>query len=151
MIYTSVPENPQWGTIFTRVYFFHLLNYPWGKWGLLVVCSRDLISLFYWLSFQYTYLLAYIMLSIYSCFEKGCRKSARDNPEKYCGWFCLPYSPKKFERMAREATDICSQVLKESNKSRFSRYSRLEQCIDHISYYLSGLSRAYFFQQPLLK
>ena len=44
------------------------------KMRLLVVCSRDLILLFYWLSLQYTYLLAYILLSIYSCFEKGCRK-----------------------------------------------------------------------------
>ena len=51
-------------------------------------------------------------------------KSARDNPERYCGWFCLPCSPKKFERMAREATDICSRVLMESNKSRFDSYSR---------------------------
>ena len=40
-------------------------------------------------------------------------KSARDNPERYCGWFCLPCSPKKFERMAREAMDICSWVLME--------------------------------------
>ena len=52
------------------------------------------------------------------------RKKARDNPERYCGWFCLPCSPKKFERMAREATDICSQVLVKSNKSRFDSYSR---------------------------
>ena len=71
-------------------------------------------------------------------------KSARDNPERYCGWFCLPCSPKKFERMAREATDICWRVLMESNKSRFDSYSREEQCIDHIPYYLSGLSRAHF-------
>ena len=71
-------------------------------------------------------------------------KSARDNPERYCGWFCLPCSPKKFERIAREATDICSRVLMESNKSRFDSYSRWEQCIDHIPHYLSGLSRAHF-------
>ena len=51
-------------------------------------------------------------------------KSARDNPERYCGWFCLPCSPKKIERMAREATDICSRVLMESNKNRFDSYSR---------------------------
>ena len=51
-------------------------------------------------------------------------KSARDNPERYCGWFCLPCSPKKFERMAREVTDMCSRVLMESNKSRFDSYSR---------------------------
>ena len=43
-----------------------------------------------------------------------------------------------------EAMDVCLRVLKESNKSRFDSYSRQEQCIDHISYYLSGLSRAHF-------
>ena len=50
-------------------------------------------------------------------------RSARDNPERDCGWSCLPCSPKKFERMAREATDICSRVLMESNKSKFDSYS----------------------------
>ena len=39
---------------------------------------------------------------------------------------------------------MCLRVLKESNKSRFDSYSRQEQCIDHIPYYLSGLSRAHF-------
>ena len=60
-------------------------------------------------------------------------------------------SSKKFERMVREATDICLRVLKESNKSRFDSFSRYEQCIDHIPYYLSGLSRAHFFRQPFSK
>ena len=40
--------------------------------------------------------------------------------------------------------EMCLRVLKESNKSRFDSYSRQEQCIDHIPYYLSGLSRALF-------
>ena len=31
-------------------------------------------------------------------------------------------SSKKFEKMAREATDICLRVLKESNKSMFYSY-----------------------------
>ena len=53
--------------------------------------------------------------------------------------------------MVREATDICLRVLKESNKSRFDSFSRYEQCIDHIPYYLSGLSRAHFFRQPFSK
>ena len=39
---------------------------------------------------------------------------------------------------------MCLRVLKESKKSRFDRYSRQKQCIDHIPYYLSGLSRAHF-------
>ena len=51
-------------------------------------------------------------------------KSAHDNPERYCGWFCLPCSRKEIEIMAREATDICSRVLMESNKIRFDSYSR---------------------------
>ena len=56
---------------------------------------------------------------VYSCFEKGCRKKcARDNPERYCGWFWVLCSTKKFERMAREAIDVCLRILKESNNRR---------------------------------
>ena len=63
-------------------------------------------------------------------------KSSRDNPERYCGWFCLPCSPKKFERMAGEALDICSRVLMESNKSRFDSYSARNSVliISHITF-----------------
>ena len=50
-------------------------------------------------------------------------KSERDNPEGYCGWFWAHCFSKKFERMAREAMEICLQVLKESNKSRFDNDS----------------------------
>ena len=75
-------------------------------------------------------------------------KNARDNPERYCGWFWVLCSSKKFEKMARKTKDICLRVLKESNKSMFDSYSRQEQCIDHIPYYLLGLSRAHFFRQP---
>ena len=39
---------------------------------------------------------------------------------------------------------MCLRVLTERNKSRFDSYSRQEQCIDHIPYYPSGLSRAHF-------
>ena len=56
-------------------------------------------------------------------------------------------SSKKFEKMAREATDICLRVLKESNKSRFDSYSVKNKCIDDIPYYLSGFSRAQFLRQ----
>ena len=45
----------------------------------------------------------------------------------------------------------CVCELKESNKSRFDSYSRQEHCIDHIPYYLSGLSRAHFFPTTFLK
>ena len=47
-------------------------------------------------------------------------KKALDDPESYCGWFCVhSSSSRKFKRMAREAMDVCLRVLKESSKSRF--------------------------------
>ena len=39
---------------------------------------------------------------------------------------------------------MCLRVLKERNKSRIDSYSHQEQCIDHIPYYLSGLSLHFF-------
>ena len=36
--------------------------------------------------------------------------------------------------------EMCWRVPIESNKSRFDSYSRQEQCIDHIPYYLSEFS-----------
>ena len=54
--------------------------------------------------------------------------------------------------MAGDAMDVCLLVLKESNKSRFDIQLQFqEQCIDHIPYYLSGLSRAHFFRQQFLE
>ena len=50
-------------------------------------------------------------------------KSASDNPERYCGWFWVHCSSKKFERMAREAIDVCLRMLKESNNKKFDSYS----------------------------
>ena len=63
-------------------------------------------------------------------------KSAHDNPERYCGWFLVHCSSKKFERMAQEAMDVCLQVLKESNKSRFDSYSvrNSKMIVSHITF-----------------
>ena len=47
--------------------------------------------------------------------------------------------------------DICLLVLKKSNKSRLDSYCRPEQCIDHIPYCHSGLSRAHFFPTTFLE
>ena len=78
-------------------------------------------------------------------------KSARDNPEGCCGWFWVHCFSKNFQRIAREAMDVLLRVLKERNKSRFDSYSVKNKCIDHIPYYLSGLSSAQFFRQPFSK
>ena len=62
-------------------------------------------------------------------------KSALDNPESYCGWFLVHYSSMIFERMTREAMDVCLLVLKESNKSRFDSYSvrNSELIVSHVT------------------
>ena len=84
------------------------------------------------MSCEYCELSRLLMHSI----SKKVVESALDNPERYCGWFWVHCSSKKFERMAREAMDVCLRVLKQSNKSRFDSYSRQEQCVGHIPYYL---------------
>ena len=48
------------------------------------------------------------------------------------------------KELVRKVVEMCLRVLKENKKSRFNRYSRQKHCIDHIPYYLSGLSRAHF-------
>ena len=63
-------------------------------------------------------------------------KSARNNPERYCGWFLIHCFSKKFQRMAWETMDVCLRVLKESNKSRFDSYSVRNKSliISHITF-----------------
>ena len=67
------------------------------------------------------------------------------------GDFEFSFFQRNLKELARKAVEMCLQVLKESNKSRFDSYSRQEQCIDHIPHFLSGLSRAHFFRQPFSK
>ena len=50
----------------------------------------------------------------------------------------------------REAMDLWLRVLKECNKNRLDSYT-VRKCVDHIPYYLSGLSSAHFFRQPFSK
>ena len=59
----------------------------------------------------------------YSYCEKGCRKKCTRQSRKVLWVVWVHSSTKKFERMAREAMDICLRVLKESKKSRFDSYS----------------------------
>ena len=60
------------------------------------------------------------------------------------GGFEFSFFQRNLKELARKAREMCLRVLKESDRSRFDSYSRQEQCIDHIPYYLSGLSRALF-------
>ena len=89
--------------------------------------------------------LSYLWVFIQTLSRKVVGKSARENAERYSG--C---SPKKFDRMEREAMDVCLRVLKESNKSRFDSCSRQEECIDYIPLPF-GIVPCTFFRQPFSK
>ena len=78
-------------------------------------------------------------------------KSARDKPERHCGGFEFTVLLRNLKELAGKAMKMCLQLLTESNKSRIDSYSCQEQYIDHIPYYLSGLSRAHLFRQPFSK
>ena len=88
---------------------------------------------------------------IYSYFEKGCRKKCTQQSRKLL-WVAL--RALFFKEIWKNGTGGHGHmlvVLKESNKSRFDSSGRYKQCIDHIPYYLSALSRAHFFRQPFSK
>ena len=72
-------------------------------------------------------------------------------PKGIVGGFGFTVLQRNLKELARKAMKMCLRVLTENNKSRFDSYSRQEQCIDHIPYYLSGLSRTHFFRQPFSK
>ena len=60
------------------------------------------------------------------------------------GGFEFSVFQRNLKELAQKVMEMCLRELKESNKSRFDSYSRQEQCIDHIPYYLSRLPRAHF-------
>ena len=67
------------------------------------------------------------------------------------GGFEFSFFQRNLKELTHKALKKCLRVLKESNKSRFDSYSPQEHCIDHIPYYLWGLSRTHFFRQPFSK
>ena len=81
-----------------------------------------------------------------SYFEKGCRKKCTRQSRKVL-WVVLSsllFQKNLKEWQERPWTYVYECLIMESNKSRFDSYSRQEECIYHIPYYLSGLSRARF-------
>ena len=75
-------------------------------------------------------------------------KSARDNPERYCGWFWVHHSSKTFKRMAREAMDVCLRMLKESSKGRLDSYC-VRNSVLIVSHVTFRVCRVHFFSDNL--
>ena len=104
------------------------------------------------LSWNYDVRLDIMMLMCIQLFrERLSEKVLATIPKGIVGDFEFSFLQRNLKELARKAMEMCFLVLKESNKSRFDSYRRQEQCIDHIPYCLSGLSRARFFRQPFSK
>ena len=76
--------------------------------------------------------------------ERLSKKVDATIPKDIVGGFKFTVLYRNLKELVGKAVEMCLRVLKESSKSRFDRYSRQKQCIDHIPYFLSGLSRAHF-------
>ena len=50
------------------------------------------------------------------------------------GGFEFSFFQRNLKELAQKPMKMCLRVLKESNKSRFDRYSRQKQCIDCLLY-----------------
>ena len=86
------------------------------------------------------------MIAIIQLFrERLSEKVHATIPKGIVGGFGFTVLQGNLKELARKAMKMCLQVLTESNKSRFDSHSRQKQCIDHIPYYLSGLSGVQFF------
>ena len=75
-------------------------------------------------------------------------KSARDNPERYCGWFFGLLVFKEISKNGTRGHGLMFASAKGKQQKLVRQLECQEQCIDHIPYYLSRLSRAQFLGQP---
>ena len=96
------------------------------------------------------YIIPYPAVLIQLFRERLSEKGHATMSKRYCGWFWVFCSSKKFGRMAREAIEVCLPVLMESNKRRRDSYS-VRNSVLIISHYLSGLSGAHFFPTTFLE
>ena len=72
-------------------------------------------------------------------------------PKGIVGGFEVHCSSKKFEKMTREAMNVCLRVQKESNKCRFDSLSVRNSVLirSHILHF--GIVACTFFRQPFSK
>ena len=92
-----------------------------------------------------------LKLSIYSYFQRGCRKKCTRQSRKVL-WMVL--SPMFLKEIWKNCTSSHGRMFaraKRKQQKTFWQLQCLEQCIDHIPYYLSGWSRAHFCRQPFSK
>ena len=88
---------------------------------------------------------------IHSCFENGCRKNFTRQSRKVFWVVLTSLFFKKISKNGTRGQGRNLRVLKESKKKWIRQLQCREQCIDHIRYYLSGLSSAHFFEKTFVE
>ena len=137
-----------------KFYFIYLVQSlarsHWPLWRKTFCTAAPLPSKEKWIGERgLSSFLCFCFVCLFVCFYQLFRERLSEKvhatiAKSIVGGFEFLVVSKKLERMAGEAMGIYLWLLMESNKSRFDNYSRQEECIDHIPYYLSGLSRALF-------
>ena len=87
-------------------------------------------------------MLRYCWLQIYSYFDQGCRKKCtRQSRKGIVGGFEGTVLQRNLKEWYRKPQTYVYEYSRKATKVGF------EQCIDHIPYFLSGLSHAHFLRQ----
>ena len=81
---------------------------------------------------------------IYSYFEKGCRKKRTRQPRKVLWVVLSSLLFKEIWENGKRGHGHMSVSAKGKQQKLVRQLQCQEQCIEHIPYYLSGLSRAHF-------
>ena len=89
--------------------------------------------------------------SVYSYFEKGCRKKCTRQSRKVLWVILSSLFFKEISKNGRIGHGRMFASAKGKKQKQVRQLQCQEQCIDHIPYYLSGLSSAHFFRQPFSK
>ena len=88
---------------------------------------------------------------IYSYFKKGCRKKCTRQSRKVLWVILSSLFFKEISKNGRRGHGRMFASAKGKKQKQVRQLQCQEQCIDHIRYYLSGLSRAQFFRQTFSK
>ena len=94
---------------------------------------------------------SYMCMHVYSYFKKGCQKKCTQQSRKVLWVVLSSLFFKYIYKNGMRSHGIVFAIAKGKLKKWVWQLQGQEKCINHIPYYLLGLSHAHFFQQPFSK